>query len=335
MVRVSNVKSIAVVIPYFGEFRNDFDFWLISAKNNPSIDFLIFTDNQIENVSSNIKVFRFTFEEMVDEFQKVFDFKICIPSPYKFCDYKGSYGEVFSRYLQGYDFWGYCDVDLIFGNIRKFITNDLLEHYDRIFGLGHFSLYRNNPEINSVFKKVVEPSYRQVFTFPEGCAFDEYWGTSRYWDKYLRDKFYQECLYDDIDCMSFLFKSHQKSIADRYKKNIIFAYDSGVLYKIFEEKGEICKEETLYVHFQKRRMEIGTIISDKFMMVPNRFIPYIENIDVNLLRTFNTSANYCIQRIKLRYGSLKNKLRKIKASLNSGIYGVPKLPKDGSLYYKD
>jgi len=29
-------------------------------------------------------------------------------------------------------FWGYCDIDLIFGNIRAFMTDELLNEYDII-----------------------------------------------------------------------------------------------------------------------------------------------------------------------------------------------------------
>ena len=45
-----------------------------------------------------------------------------VNSPYKLCDYKPVYGLIFDEDLQDYDFWGHCDVDLIFGDIRKFIN---------------------------------------------------------------------------------------------------------------------------------------------------------------------------------------------------------------------
>ena len=49
-----------------------------------------------------------------------------------------------------YDFWGYCDIDLIFGNIRKFITDDILDKYDKILSRGHFTLFRNKDSINTI-----------------------------------------------------------------------------------------------------------------------------------------------------------------------------------------
>lgn len=47
--------KLALIIPYFGKFNNYFDFWRTSAEHNPSVDFLIFTDQPIKS-SQNIKV---------------------------------------------------------------------------------------------------------------------------------------------------------------------------------------------------------------------------------------------------------------------------------------
>ena len=38
--------SIAYVVPYFGKFPKEFQFWLLSCKCNPTIDWLIFTDDK-------------------------------------------------------------------------------------------------------------------------------------------------------------------------------------------------------------------------------------------------------------------------------------------------
>ena len=66
--------------------------------------------------------------------QAKYDFSINLPSPYKLCDFKPAYGEIFNEFISSFDYWGYCDVDLIWGNIRKFLSNDLLDkEYDKIF----------------------------------------------------------------------------------------------------------------------------------------------------------------------------------------------------------
>lgn len=84
--------------------------------------------------------------------QSKFDFPVSLERPYKICDFKPAFGLICSEYIQGYDFWGHCDFDMIFGDIRKYITDDLLNSYDKILPLGHLSIYRNNEENNSRFK---------------------------------------------------------------------------------------------------------------------------------------------------------------------------------------
>ena len=144
--------KIALIIPYFGKFRNDNDFWLKSIELNPTIDILIFTDQQIK-VPENVKLIAMSFIDFRRLIQSKFDFDVSIPQPYKICDFRPAYGYILSDYLSGYDFWGHCDNDLIFGNIRKFIPDSILNSYDKILRRGHFTLYRNKPETNDFFKK--------------------------------------------------------------------------------------------------------------------------------------------------------------------------------------
>ena len=39
------MNRIAIIIPYFGKFKNYFRFWLESACANQDVDFLVFTDD--------------------------------------------------------------------------------------------------------------------------------------------------------------------------------------------------------------------------------------------------------------------------------------------------
>lgn len=147
------MKSIAFVVPWAGHLPPYFQLWLESCRWNSSIDFLLFTDDQTNyNYPNNVKVHYMSFEQMKELFQKQYDFPLSINVPYKFCDFKPAYGEIFSDYLKGYDYWGHCDVDLIWGGIRKFITDDILMKYKRIFSRGHCSIYQNLPEVNSLYR---------------------------------------------------------------------------------------------------------------------------------------------------------------------------------------
>lgn len=327
------MKSIVLIIPYFGPFRPDFKFWLKSVSKNPTIDFLLLTDNAVKSAPHNLKVVQTTFAELKNKIQRAFNFDICLSQPYKLCDFRPCYGEVFADLIKDYDFWGYTDMDMVYGDICHFIKEEMLVSYDRILGLGHFSLFRNTPKINSMYKSVEQPSYRQVFTFPCGCAFDEYWGLSRYMDKNMHDKFYQAYPFDDVDCMKYPFHAQMRRHEDVGKRNFIYAYENGKLYRIYEYQGKLCKDETMYVHFQKRSMEIRTDVSDYFMMIPNSYVPYIQNLTLDKLRSFSVENKCYPHAYELQWKRIADKWKKVKASFRCSKFGTPQLPKDGMKYY--
>lgn len=161
------MKKIKYIIPYFGKLPKNFQFWLLSCAKNPTVNWLIFTDDITEyNYPDNVEVKYTTFEEIKERIQKLYDFEILIDRPWKLCDFKVAYGEIFEDELQGFDFWGHCDIDLVWGNIRKFITDEILEKYEKIGFQGHSTLYKNTKEVNQRYRiELVEiPSYKEIFT---------------------------------------------------------------------------------------------------------------------------------------------------------------------------
>lgn len=58
--------------------------------------------------------------------------------------------------MKKYEFWGHCDLDIILGNLNDFITEEMLNTYDKIFCLGHMILYKNDYDINRLFMKPVD-----------------------------------------------------------------------------------------------------------------------------------------------------------------------------------
>ena len=174
------MKKIAFIIPYIGKLPTYFPFWLKTCANNPTFDFLLFTDDITKyDYPSNVKVKICTFGELKERFQKLFDFAIALNKPYKFCDFKPVYGEAFAEELHGYDFWGHCDIDLFWGNIRNFLTEEILNKYEYIYTHGHCCLYKNRQDVNIWYRTLPDNGYqkwREVFQNPKICAFDEWAG---------------------------------------------------------------------------------------------------------------------------------------------------------------
>ncbi len=127
-------SSICLVVLYFGKLPNYFNLWLTSCKYNKTINFLLFIDDETKyDYPDNVKVIYTTFENIKNQIQSKFDFNISLKKPYKLCDYKPAYGYIFNEYLEKYDFWGHCDLDVIFGNLRKFLSEEILMQNDKIY----------------------------------------------------------------------------------------------------------------------------------------------------------------------------------------------------------
>ena len=170
--------QIIFIITYTGKYPWYFPFFLHSCRYNPTVDFLIFTDNNVPNLDlpPNVKIIPYSIDRFKADAAKAFGFEIAVESGYKLCDFKPAYGTIFFDYIKDYDFWGYCDMDVIFGNIRLFMTDELLNEYDIIsarhdYLTGCFALYRNNPFMRELFKQ--SKDYRKVFTEPRNFFFDE------------------------------------------------------------------------------------------------------------------------------------------------------------------
>lgn len=86
----------------FGKLPAYFDLWLQGASLNDDYDFLIYTDDRAEyKYPPNVRVMYTTFAECVARAQKIYDFKIAVPIPYKFCDFRPAFGEIFAADLGG------------------------------------------------------------------------------------------------------------------------------------------------------------------------------------------------------------------------------------------
>lgn len=170
------MKKIILIIPYFGKWPLWFDAYLLSVGANPTIHWLCPTDCEIPKEHPlNITFIPTTLTKLNQHVNKVVEAQVPL-NPRKFCDLKPAYAEIFSEQVQGYDFWGICDMDIVWGDIRKFMTGDILSEYDIISSRkenisGHFSLFRNTEHVNSLYKKI--PYYKELFEVPEFKWTDE------------------------------------------------------------------------------------------------------------------------------------------------------------------
>jgi len=170
--------SIAILTCWYGPYPWYLPYFIHSCKYNPTIDCIIITDNKepILNKPVNVKIIYKALDDIKALASKKLGFTVNIDYPYKLCDFKPAYGFLFPEIIAGYKFWGHGDIDVVYGNIRNFMTEEILESYDIIssrhdYITGTFCLFRNNEQINSLFMQ--SKDYEKVFSSSEHFCFDE------------------------------------------------------------------------------------------------------------------------------------------------------------------
>lgn len=260
--------KLALINCYFGKLPNYFELWLQSCAANSKVDFILITDAETPNdIPSNVKIIPFTFEELVRKINSKFDFKVSIRSPYKLTDFKPAYGYIFEDLFRPYDYWGYCDIDLIFGNLMKFLKNPLEQGVEKIYRLGHLTIYKNTNRMKQLFQqKGAMFSYREVFSRPELYSFDEHAGQMLIAKKQAVSEYYKEDM-ADISCR---LKRMTASRHINYPEQV-FYYDNGEVYRAYLVSNQIKIEEFIYIHIQKREYKyLG--LYNTFYILSNTFV---------------------------------------------------------------
>ncbi|GFI43488.1 hypothetical protein IMSAGC018_01160 [Lachnospiraceae bacterium] len=241
---------VCIIGVYFGTFPDYFDLWLRSAAANHTVDFMIFTDAKARELPDNVRFLPISFDEIIKRGQGKIDLQILLNRPYKCCDLRPAYGLLFSDYLEGYDYWGHCDFDLIWGDIRYFLDKYHLEKYDRFLPLGHLCLYKNTEENNRRFMLSGSNcgNYDYVFTTEQNCAFDELNGVGQI---FLKNGFpvFHERIFADI---AKIYKRYRLALEDINYDEQVFFWREGKVYRAYRDGGEIKEDEFIYIHFKER-----------------------------------------------------------------------------------
>ncbi|WP_270215261.1 DUF6625 family protein [Clostridium butyricum] len=278
------------IIPYFGVMPNYFQLFLNSCKENKAFNWIIFTDDETcYNYPSNVKKISMNMIEFKDLLLKKFDFTIRISNPHKLCDLKPAYGYIFEEYIKKYEFWGHCDVDLIFGKLSNFINDDLLEQYDKLFCLGHCIIYRNNFENNRVFMKAIngEEWYKESFQMEKTTAFDETCGGTRnvntiflhYNKKVLMKDWSMNSLVSPANFIKVTYSGESDKFEIEKSLEAIYLWNQGSVIRYYFNENKFITEEFMYIHLQSRAMKIKSDIYKKknYKILGNGF--YLLEVD--------------------------------------------------------
>lgn len=230
--------SIAIITCWYGPYPWYFPYFIHSCSYNPTIDFIIITCNKekIPDKPDNVKIVYKTIEEIQNTASNKLGFFVNINHPYKFCDLKPAYGFLFTEIINAYDFWGQSDLDIIYGNIRTFITNEMLNEFDFIsvrhdYTTGCFALYRNCEKMNTFFMR--SKDYKEVFSCSKHYCFDE---CNFAWDDLTAGKSIFE-LETEIESFTHIIKAAE--LTNEIKAHFDFILIEGKTGRVVFNNGKI------------------------------------------------------------------------------------------------
>lgn len=286
--------KIGILSAYFGPLPNYVKYWMQSAALNRDIDFYIVNDCMPIEHPTNVHFISMSLEEFSILASKKIGLQIHLKEAYKCCDFKCAFGMIFEDYLREYDFWGHCDLDLVWGNLRNFLNHNVLSRYDKIYPLGHLALYRNNEAMKRAFMLPgsEKGEYDQIFTSDKHYAFDELKGIYKILEKNNIPQ-YDRYEFADISPVFSRMKivTNYTCYDNNYKHQIFVRDGKSIVRYYLDKEGRVQTDEFAYIHFQKRKFTEDQLVADpnkSYIITAQGFLPLREQkITKRLISMYN------------------------------------------------
>lgn len=259
--------KFVILQPYFGKFPEWMDLFLFSCGKNKNVDFVFFTDckpTSIQRSYSNIKFIDISFKDYCKQVSDRLDIDFKPESTYKLCDLKPFLGIVHYDIISTYDCWGYCDIDLVFGDLTMLLDKmgefDFIStHTDR--SSGHFTLMKTQSKFTKACFKI--KNWRNKLMMQKNKCLDEndltivvekfMFYRDRFYDRFIkRNKF---ALLKNVFCRATnLIHSlvrNKKVSFEEYFTTPKPDFESKYIYDLQSSKifDAINKRELPYLHF--------------------------------------------------------------------------------------
>lgn len=171
------MQRVAIIIPYFGKWPVWMDFYLYTCSRQQNVDFLFFTDCGIpKTVYKNTIFMEIDYSTYCNKISDKLGIDFNNVPPYKLCDCRPFLGIIHEKELSKYEFWGFADIDLIYGNLNYMLNNENLNKYDFISShseriAGHLTVIRNIKKYNNACFYI--PNWKEKLLLKNLCALDE------------------------------------------------------------------------------------------------------------------------------------------------------------------
>lgn len=262
------MNKICLIINWYGSKPSYFERWHESVdKLDDRFRVLLNTDIDFgPNLSDKIIVNKISFLDLKKKIEDTLDIKISLKRPYRSCDFRPMFGKIFHDLLKEFSFWGYTDMDVIFGDMRKFLPDELVDKYDAIICGGHFSIYRNCDRLSSLYKSRGGIfNYRTVVKHDAVFAFDETTGMHRIIRSNNINALFGIPMID-IDPAHYQIQSR---MTGNCRDQVLWCEEGKTYLTSFEN--EVINKEVAYIHFPKRKLEDIDKIKNGFFVCSDGF----------------------------------------------------------------
>src|SRR5688500_16436760 len=122
-----------LLMPYFGKWPEWIDIYVESCRWNPGIDVCFLTDCGAigTELPKNVMFFPLTFSQFNDLYQKANRNRERASDIYKLCDFRPAFGRMFIDLVSRYEWYGWGDVDVVYGNLESY-TKRIASGFDVI-----------------------------------------------------------------------------------------------------------------------------------------------------------------------------------------------------------
>ena len=237
---------------HFGQVPLWLPAFLLSCRDNPDVHWLIYTDIEVTRpVPSNVEIRRTLLSEFSERCSDTLKTRVDIKRLPMLCDLKPAYGVIFADDLRAYDFWAHSELDIVWGRIRHFMTDDLLAEHDLISAThlelsGHCTLFRNTERMNRLFE--IMPDVYAAMASPHHFRLDERVFTNELLALIARDP--ASCPRIAWEAQLTMTAEYQRALPDGLEGNLWWCAG-----RTFDAE---CNE-LMYLHFHKLKKYMRTI----------------------------------------------------------------------------
>jgi hypothetical protein len=316
------IKQIALVEVWLGKIPDYFQYHIETIGSLSCVDFYFFTDDKSYDFSEithkNFHLNYINESEFLNRFNKVSKVKIGkINNPKKIIDFKLSYFEMFSDYVNSYPYVGVYDVDTMFGDMNQTLLDcindyDFISVGDEVFHnrlSGPLFIVRNTSEFHDLMK---------TDRYYETLLMDDIYG---YGEQELSVIAHNNYKVKILHSMNTDTKNGGKTTYDVcWKGGKLYSGDEEKLIYHFYRKGHTTFQKVgnqIYARYDKKFLndffwvfgftenysETVPHLMDSINKYSNRkCIIYTINFDYNIPQKFLTSEQFIFRRIEIEEG---------------------------------